>query len=700
MTRFAAALVLAAASPLAAAPASPEAPALLRYDLRPGDHLVYRQRLERSLRSASVESRSLAEWESHVLVLGERGGSWRVGIQRNRTLAELLRYREDGRDRLESGRRTFAEGLEKRGPAFAETSWLTPSGAALLPWAAAREATSERVPLFHEVEPLPGAAVAPGSTFASPGPLGLAMRAAGLETVGGEECLRLDGEGEGLAVRHWHCAGSGTLGKLEFEAHYGGPGGVEIEEKYRLEKVSRARGRTVEEWLREPATVLGALLGLAATDRLEVPRETLYGLLDGASVDVERLVLAVAWRHRLPPPPREALRRLAASPSPRVQALADRFLAPPPAPPADLAAVARAVRSAAELPAWSGPVGRGWGRQALLAQRAPGQVPGTTLRFMRTERFRGRPYVLHVPDDYRGDEPFPLVVVLGGGPGRAMPTAQTARASLEPLGVLALFPQAQGMWWEDEPAAAVEALLAEALAELNVDTDRVALTGFSNGGTGSVLYAARTPHRFAAVASLMGGGLPFFENDRPIDPAAVARIPFLFVHGASDELIPAWTSERTAKAMRKVFPGAVAEVHVLPGRPHDVVYGREEGLVFPFLGKQVRDSFPRTVALRARSLDHPRAFWVEVLEKDGGTAQADATVEGQSVVLRTKHVRKLRLRLRPDLLDLAAPVRVTVDGKEAFAGTLAEDPGLLLRSWRETGDPQLAHSAEITLDVR
>ncbi|HEX9187856.1 MAG TPA: dienelactone hydrolase family protein, partial [Vicinamibacteria bacterium] len=551
MTRLAAALLLAAASPRAAAPPPPRAPALLRYDLRPGDRLVYRQRLERSLRSASVESRSEAEWESHVLVLGERGGSCRVGIQRNRTRAELLRYREDGRDRLESERRTFAEGLAKRGPAFAETSWLTPSGAALLPWAAAREAASERVPLFHEVEPLPDAAVAPGSTFASPGPLGLAMRAAGLETVGGEECLRLDGEEEGLAVRHWHCPGSGTLGRLEFEARYGGPGGVEIEEKYRLERVAIARGESMAAWLREPSTVRGALLGLAATDRLDVPRETLYGLLEGASADVERLVLAVAWRHRLAPPPPEALRRLAASPSPRVQALANRFLAPRPAPPADLAAVARAVRSAAALPSWSGPAGKGWGRQALLAQRAPGQVPGTTLRFMRTERFRGRPYVLHVPEDYRGDEPFPLVVVLGGGPGRAMPTAQTARASLEPLGVLALFPQALGMWWEDEPGAAVEALLKEALAELNVDTDRVTLTGFSNGGTGSVLYAARMPHRFAAVASLMGGGLPFFEKERPIDPAAIARIPFLFVHGASDELIPAWSSERTAKAMRK-----------------------------------------------------------------------------------------------------------------------------------------------------
>jgi pimeloyl-ACP methyl ester carboxylesterase len=697
MMPAAAALLLAVTPPQ---PSPAPAPTVLRYDLRPGDHLVYRQRLERSLRSAFVESRSEAEWESHVLVLGERGGSWRIGVQRNRTRAELLRYHEDGRDRLESERRAFADGLAKRGTAFAETSWLTPSGAALLPWAAVREAASERLPLFHEVEPLPAAAVGPGASFVSPGLLGLPMRGVGFEAVGGEECLRLEGEGSGLAVRQWHCPASGTLGRLEFEAQYAGPAGAEVEERYRLERVSLARGETIAAWLRAPGTVRGALTGLAATDRLDVPKETLYGLLDGAGADVERLVLAVAWRHRLPPPPAEALGRLASSGSPRVAALAARFLAPPLAPPEGLARLARAVRSGGQLPVWSGSAEVGWGRKALLAQRAPGQVPGTTLRLMRTERFRGRPYVLHVPDDYRGDEPFPLVVVLGGGPGRAIATAQTARSSLEPLGTLAVFPQANGMWWEEEPAAAVEALLSEVLGELNVDTDRVTITGFSNGGTGSILYAARTPHRFAAVASLMGGGLPFFERDNPIDAAAIAHIPFLFVHGDRDEVIPPWASERTAKAMRKANPQATAEVHVLADRPHDVVYGKEDGLVFPFLGEHVRDAFPRNVALRARTLDHPRAFWLEVLGKAGGTAEIDGSIDGGSIALRTRNVRRLRLLLRRDLVDLGAPVRVTVDGKEAFAGRVAEDPALLLRSWRETGDPQLAHSAEITLDVR
>ncbi len=670
----------------------------LHYDLRPGDHLVYRQRLTREQKSEAVDSRSEAEWESHVLVVGEGPGSWGVGVQRNRTRADLLRYREDGRDRLEERRLVFAEDLAKRGASFAETGWLTPSGTALLPWAAAREAASERLPFFHEIEPLPNAPVPDGGSFVSPGLLGLPMRVAGREAVGGEECLRLEGGRPGLEVRHWHCPGSGTLGALEFEAQYEAPGGRKVGESYRLERVSLSRGESLASWLRDPRTARGALTALEATDRLDLAPEELYAQLDGRSPDIETLVLAVAWRHRLPPPPREALERLQSSPSPRARALASRFLSPPPSPPADLARLARAVRAGGELPAWSGPVEAGWGRAALAAQRAPGQVPGTTLRLMRTERFRGWPYVLHVPDDYRGDEPFPLVIVLGGGPGRAIPTAQVARSSIEARGELVAFPQANGMWWEEEPTAVVEALFAELLADLDVDTDRVTLTGFSNGGTGAVRYAAWAPHRFAAVASLMGAGLPFFERDDPVDPATLARVPFLFVHGDRDEVIPAWASERSVRALRKAR--AVAELHVLPGRPHDVVYGRDDGLTFPFLERHVRDAFPRQVSLRARSLERPRVFWAEVVEKDGGVAEIDGSIEGSTIALRTRNVKRLRLRLRPELLDLAGPVRVTINGREAFAGPVAPNPGLLLRSWRETGDPQLAHSTELTLDAR
>jgi hypothetical protein len=229
----------------------------------------------------------------------------------------------------------------------------------------------------------------------------------------------------------------------------------------------------------------------------------------------------------------------------------------------------------------------------------------------------------------------------------------------------------------------------------------VTLTGFSNGGTGAFLYAARHPDRFAAVASLMGAGLPFFEESSPIAPEPVARVPFLFVHGDRDDIIPSWASERTVKTLRKANPDAVVELHVLPGRVHDVVHGRDGGLTLPFLERHARDPFPKRVVLRGRREEAtPRAFWLAVVSKSGGPAEIDGTVDGQSIALRTRNVRRLRLLLRPELLDLEQPVRVTIDGRPAYDGHVAPDPALFLRTWRESGDPQRAAAAELVLDVR
>jgi predicted esterase len=721
--------VVALAGVLGVAPlpsAAAAEPRVLRYDLRPGDHLVYRESLERTVHSAREEQQARLAWEAHLLVTDAGEGHWRVGVQRNRTQAELLKYARNGRDAIAEGRAAFAEQLAARGPSFAEANWVTPQGIGLLAWSAVREASSERLPFFHEVEPLPTSPVAIGTSFESAGVLALPMRAVATEAVAGEECLRLEGGDGALRVRQWHCPSTGTLGRLEYEARHGAPGGAEITERYRLERASVARGEALAGWLRGADTAQAALAALVVSPRVPIGSAALYAALEGASADVERLALAVAWRHRLPPPPLDTLSRLAASPSPRVRALVGRLLGLLPDPaaaaargrlagdpdpfvraaatprasvPDDLVRLARAVRGREPLPAWTGPIEPGLGRRALLAQRAAGQAPGASLRFLRSRP--GWPYVLHVPEDYRGDEPFPLVFVLGGGPGRAVPTAQTARASVAARGEIAVFPQANGMWWDEPAVDAFDALVSEVVAELNVDTDRVRITGFSNGGTGSLLYAARRPDRFAAVASLMGGGLPFFEETGPISPEAIARIPFLFVHGDRDDVIPSWASERTAKAIRRANPDGTAELHLLPGRTHDVVYGRDDGLTFPFLDRHARDPFPKRVALRGRSPDAaPRAFWVAVVEKSGGGAAIDGTIDGQTIALRTRHVRRLRLLLGPELVDLARPVRVTIGGKPAFEGTLTPDPALFLRTWREAQDPQLAAAAELVLDVK
>jgi pimeloyl-ACP methyl ester carboxylesterase len=326
------------------------------------------------------------------------------------------------------------------------------------------------------------------------------------------------------------------------------------------------------------------------------------------------------------------------------------------------------------------------------AQRARGQVPGPTVAAMRAEGFAGWPYVLDVPEDYRGDEPRPLLIVLGGGAGVAIRTAATIHPAVAHEGWLVVSPHAAGLWWDGRAPEMVKALLAELLRDLNVDTDRVYVAGSSNGGAGAVLFPALMPDRFAAAAPLMAVGLEPM-GDRFPSVAGLGHIPWMFVHGADD--MPS-RSQSIVDGLKRADPRARAELHVLTGRGHDIRIGTDDGWTLPFLEKQVRERFPRQVRIRSR--EPVRVFWAEVIEKEGGLAEADGTIEGGVVTLTTHRVRSLRVRLRREYLGDAAAVRIVVKGREAYAGPFSEDCRLMAESWRATGDPHLAHSWEHTID--
>jgi dienelactone hydrolase len=454
----------------------------------------------------------------------------------------------------------------------------------------------------------------------------------------------------------------------------------------------------------------------------DVRPERVYALLAAEDARLERRILALAWRKRWPPPALAILERLLRGDDARVRTLAARLLpetedasatrerAKADADPFVRAAVERreppkeamrslasAVRAGQAPPEWPCGGDAGWASRATAAQRTRGQVPGATLRMMRTPPNEGLPYVAQVPDDYRGDEPYPLVIVLGGGAGVALEAAQRMDRAFDATGYVAVYPQAIGSWWDDASAQAVLALLREVLSDFNIDANRVYLTGVSNGGTGTFLYSTLWPDRLAAAAPLMGAGVLLLGSRLP-SLEGVARLPLLFVHGTDDAVIPTAGSADTVKAIRRADPDARVEMHTLSGRGHDVHVGADGDLTLPFFARHVRDPFPRTVRWRGRTLAAARAFWVEVLEKDGGNASVDATIDGHTVTLETRHVRRLRLLLRRELLP-PGPLRVTLGGRVVVDGAVKEDCGRLARTWAESGDPFLAHAWEIAVTV-
>ncbi|HJU66096.1 MAG TPA: hypothetical protein VJ596_10485, partial [Gemmatimonadaceae bacterium] len=106
------------------------------------------------------------------------------------------------------------------------------------------------------------------------------------------------------------------------------------------------------------------------------------------------------------------------------------------------------------------------------------------------------------------------------------------------------------------------------------------------------------------------------------------------------------------------------------------------------------------VTMRGEANDRGLAQRVRDVLSGRSVVEVTASIGDDNVVrVDTRNVRRLRLLLRPDLLPGDAPVRVLLNGREVYNQPLPNDCALLERSWRASGDPHLAYSAELTFEV-
>ena len=727
----------------------------LRYDLRPGDHLVYTQRFEREAVTDEYDFLTKGQWNSHVLVIAEQNGRLSVGFQRNRVTSEVLRYKESGKDRLEQIRKELADDLKSRPVSFAEANSFDLLGWPAGPWSAARESAGGRLLMgLHEIEGLPDHPVQVGDTWKSSSILDFTYRGAAWERVRDQDCLRVEGTSaaDRLRVRYWFSPSLGVLTKLEFE---GLPPGVDTKERLVMELVERRRDEKMQDWFRDPDLRIGVLAAAARMDNLPTDAPDLYSLLESGDPATTSRVLGLIYRRRMEAPAAEQLAKLLASPDPLVRRLAVRCLdakegARPlieralkdddqfvreaaiswvsarlpaesfarvktasdladlwssledrPAPKtaaAPLAALASAVRAGRIDSRWDC-TSAGSPSRAVASQILPPATPGTFVRPVTAPGFRGWPYMIHIPEDYRGDEPFPLLIYLSGGTGFAVDALQGSLQARQISGYLMVFPQATGAWWTSASAKLVEDLLKETLSSFNVDPNRVYVAGTSNGGSGAFYFATLWPHRLAAMVSLMGAGLFMPAPVPPLTPN-LAHLPLLFVHGDRDKVVALGSSTDTYEALRGVWRAAPTEMRVLKGREHDLRLDRDDGLTMAFFAKHVRDPFPRRIEFQTRTTEFPRHYWVRIVEMDSGVAEVKGEISDDNTIrLSTKNVRRLQLLLRRELLPKPGPLRVLWNGKEAFAGPLVENCELLQRSWKDEADPFLAYSMELAVQA-
>lgn len=146
--------------------------------------------------------------------------------------------------------------------------------------------------------------------------------------------------------------------------------------------------------------------------------------------------------------------------------------------------------------------------------------------------------VVYVPSDYDEDATWPLILCYHGSRGR--PTTWPFRQATEGRGFiiagLEYGTEAYGKTLRREQLgpeiAHFEAVLAQLAGIYNVDTSRVFMGGFSQGGYSTTVLGEHVGHRLAGLA-ILGAGRVYVDGRRP-PKDAIWRKPVFVGCGTDD----------------------------------------------------------------------------------------------------------------------------------------------------------------------
>ncbi len=164
-----------------------------------------------------------------------------------------------------------------------------------------------------------------------------------------------------------------------------------------------------------------------------------------------------------------------------------------------------------------------------------------------------RNFIIHTPTGFTNLTPVPIVLMLHGGGGN-MNSAQgftNLNSVSNTNGFLAVYPEGYGVvpsggfsWADGRGTSAdiagiddvgfIDKLLDYLIANYSINTNKIYICGFSNGGFMTQRLACQLNQRFAAMASL--GSImdtTLFANCNPL-----RAIPMMFVMGTDDPLVP------------------------------------------------------------------------------------------------------------------------------------------------------------------
>ncbi len=176
-------------------------------------------------------------------------------------------------------------------------------------------------------------------------------------------------------------------------------------------------------------------------------------------------------------------------------------------------------------------------------------------------------YLAYVPQKYASQDKWPLILFLHGAGERGNdlekvkihgPPKLVENGKNLPFIVISPQCPKEKRWNVDS----LSKLLTEVESKYKVDKSRIYLTGLSMGGYGSWALAAHSPHRFAAVAPICGGG-----DRTKVAQNIGSKVPVWVFHGAKDRVVKLSKSQEIVDAFKDL--GIQVKFTIYPEANHD-----------------------------------------------------------------------------------------------------------------------------------
>ena len=187
----------------------------------------------------------------------------------------------------------------------------------------------------------------------------------------------------------------------------------------------------------------------------------------------------------------------------------------------------------------------------LLARLAEPARPDTGIMHDHNEPGSRGGFSLYVPEYYRPERAWPLVMALHGGSGNGRGFLWSWLRDARSFGAILVAPTATGSTWalmgDDTDTPNLGRIVDLVRERWNVDPARLLLTGMSDGGTFCYVTGLESASPFTHLAPVAATFHPLMAE--MADAERLRGLPIYLVHGRLDWMFPVQVARQTQAAL-------------------------------------------------------------------------------------------------------------------------------------------------------